>query len=183
MILCVLIAVLSLNSCKKEDTDDYFKKSDFIAKSSGYINVKIIGTSYDGIALNETYTADYLSPFSSFSNGYYYEYYGIQIFRISRNNNITDNSISVNLSFQFDQNTVTNCDINVYIQKKLENGDILNLNLPFPENQQITDFTFDPATGICKGNFTASYKYENTAQSTVSVSGDFNVNIVKEISK
>ncbi len=182
IIISFLAIGLIASSCKKND--DFFKK-DEIAFKSGFIKANISGTSKDGIALNETITAEYVPAADlTRSSIYQVDENGNTNFSFQRSIDIIGNN-SINLKItKFKTGTVSLTKFYLNYQKKIDEKQVLTLDYyNEPSTSSITNLVFDETTGSLKGSYSATeVTYNNSGvKITSTISGDFDVIVVKEL--
>ena len=181
----LLLIAFILFSCKKKDNDQPVPANITTYNTNGYIEGQMIGNSYSGTPLNESFkfTAyNYIDGQSSYfvnSNGNYvcqlYRFDPVQnssislIFSLSPTNQIT--SDTVNATIQYYKNLGNNNLLNYYTLP----GDIPSIN--------IYNCSLDN-TGQLKGNYILTVQMYNGVQNeSTNITGDFNVTLWKEVYK
>lgn len=184
IIISFLAIGLIASSCKKND--DYFKKDD-IGFKSGFIKANIGGTSQDNIALNESFTAEYVSATDlTRSSSYSIDENGNTAFDINRSSGLfSENKISLSIT-KFKSGTFSITRFSLTYQKKIDEKQVLSLDYydyNGSSTSSITNLLFDETTGSLKGSYSITeVKYNNIGgKNTATIAGDFDVVVVKVV--
>jgi len=184
IIISFLAIGLIASSCKKND--DFFKK-DEIGFKSGFIKANIVGTSQDNIALNESITAEYVSATDlTRSSTYSIDDNGNTVFNFQRSMDLIGNNyISFNITKFKTTGTVSLTRFSLTYQKKIDEKQVLSLdyyNYNVESISTITNLVFDETTGSLKGSYLITkVTNDNGVSHTATISGDFDVHVVKEL--
>lgn len=182
----MMISLQVLTSCN--DDSDYFKKSDLVTSGNGYIKVNIQGVSKSGVVLNDSFTAEQY-PATDMAQQSYYLINGDRTeFEIARYYNYPIMTNYISIDFYKEGDEFGGIYLNIGYQKKLENNKVLNLDtwdLDFNESSEITNFSFDQATGKLKGNYSVTYEFITTEDKpgTLLISGDFDLTVFEVVNK